>query len=87
MERTLQRLIAIALLGFILWLAGLTLESDTAWMLWCIPVLVLVLEHLAFVFGVAQGFEIYHRMTPQQRRDVARILDSTDDDNNNKDTQ
>jgi hypothetical protein len=86
MERTLQRLIAIALLGFILWLAGLTLESDTAWMLWCIPVLVLVLEHLAFVFGVAQGFEIYHRMTPQQRRDVARILDSTDDDNN-KDTQ
>ena len=85
MERTLQRITVLALLGFILWLAGLTLESDTAWMLWCIPVLVLVLEHLAFVLGVAQGFEIYHRMTPQQRRDVARILDG--DDNNNKDTQ
>jgi len=86
MERTLQRIVVLVLLGFILWLAGLTLESDTAWMLWCIPVLVLVLEHLAYILGVAEGFETYHRLTPQQRRDVARILDG-DDDNNNKDTQ
>ena len=85
MERTLQRIVVLVLIGFILWLAGLTLESDTAWVLWCIPVLALVLEHLAFITGVTQGFEIYRRMTPQQRMDVGRILDG--DDNNNKDTQ
>lgn len=76
MERNLQRLAVLALLACVLWLAGIAAE-DT-WVLWCVPLLVMAAEHLAYIMGVAQGFEIYHRMTPQQRADVARILDAED---------
>ena len=76
MERNLQRIAVLALLACSLWLAGIAAE-DT-WVLWCVPLLVMAAEHLAYIMGVADGFEIYHRMTPQQRAEVTRILDAED---------
>jgi cytochrome c-type biogenesis protein CcmH/NrfF len=49
------------------------------WVLWTVPLLVLLLEHLAYMQGVAQGFEIYSTLTAEQRRDVKRILDGQDE--------
>jgi len=77
MQRTLQRISSLILLWIILWLAGL--DAQMMWVLWTVPLLVLLLEHLAYMQGVAQGFEIYSTLTAEQRRDVQRILDGQDE--------
>ncbi len=74
--RGLQRIMALTLLWVILYMAGVSLDGDLSWVLWCVPALVLVLEHLAHTAGLVRGFEAYHRMTPQQRREIIQHLDA-----------
>ena len=70
----LQRVVCLILLWTILWTAGIDLEGPLSWVLWTVPLLVLALEHLAHVSGVVKGFEIYHNMTPEQRKQITDIM-------------
>jgi cytochrome c-type biogenesis protein CcmH/NrfF len=73
--RAVQRWVCLVLLWSILWTAGIDLEGPLSWVLWTVPLLFLAIEHLAHVQGVVRGFEIYHSMTDEQRKQVTKLMD------------
>ena len=72
--RGVQRLICLALLYVILYMAGVATQDGQGWVLWTAPLLVIVLEHLAHIQGVVEGFEIYRKLTESQRAEIERML-------------
>ena len=62
-------------------LAGLDMAADTVGF-WCVLALYWAGQHVShqegYEEGVAQGFEAYHRMTPEQRAQVKQLMDETD---------
>lgn len=74
-ERWLQRAAALVAV----WMIGSTFDVNYAdgqawWIPVCFLAMVLVVEFLAFKHGVATGIHIYRNMTPEQRKDIERII-------------
>lgn len=74
MERWLQRFAALAAV----WFMAVTVDQtgEHWWLIACFLAIALVLEFLAFRHGVATGVQIYKNATPEQRRDLDKILES-----------
>lgn len=74
LHRVLPR--AVALVAVWLMASAVDKESDHWWLMFSFLGIALVLEFLAFRHGVATGIHIYKTATPEQRRDIDRIMES-----------
>ena len=79
MMRNLQRLVALGSMWAVLWFLYSTTEVDYAWALLCVAAIAMVLEHLAYQTGIAQGIDIYRQLNEEQRQEINKIMDSTND--------
>jgi hypothetical protein len=77
--RNLQRTAALVTMWAVLWFLYSTGDVDYAWAVFCVGAIALVLEHLAYQMGIAQGIEIYRSLTVEQREEIDRIMDSAND--------
>ena len=77
--RSLQRFAALATMWAVLWFLYGTSDIDYAWAVLSLGALILVLEHLAYQTGIAQGIEIYRALTEEQRAEINKIMDSAND--------
>jgi hypothetical protein len=71
-----QRAISLGLMATIIYLLGFDLEDKHGWALYSLWAVTLVLEFLAFQRGMAMGIEIYRTLTPEQRLEINKIIDS-----------
>ena len=80
----MTRVVVYALMGLVMTAASIDISSE--WF-WCMLALFITSDWLSrregYELGVATGFEAYHRMTPQQRAQVTKLLDAGNDNNNN----
>lgn len=72
--RLLPRIVALATMWLVLDTLGAQLLDEHSWALWSILGLTVVLEVLAYQHGVVQGIMIYRDMTPEQRKEIERII-------------
>lgn len=72
--RFFARLAALGTMCLVLYTLGAQLATEHSWALWSILGLAFVLEILSYQYGVVRGILIYRDMTPEQRRDIERIL-------------
>lgn len=77
--RLLPRLAALVTMWFVLDTLGAQLMTDHSWALWSIIALAVVLEMIAYQHGVVRGIMIYRDMTPEQRRDIEKIIKENGD--------
>jgi hypothetical protein len=77
--RSLQRTAALLTMWAVLWFLYSASDVDYAWAVFCVGAIALVLEHLAYQTGIAQGIEIYRNLTEQQRAEINRIMDGAND--------
>jgi hypothetical protein len=63
----------------VLWFLYSTSDIDYAWAVLSLGAIALVLEHLAYQTGIAQGIEIYRALTQEQREEINKIMDSAND--------
>ena len=77
--RNLQRSAALISMWAVLWFLYSTSDIDWAWAVFCVGAIALVLEHLAYQLGLAQGIEIYRALSEEQRTQIDKIMDSTDE--------
>jgi len=77
--RSLQRTAALLTMWAVLWFLYSTSDVDYAWAVFCVGAIALVLEHLAYQMGIAQGIDIYRNLTEQQRAEINRIMDGAND--------
>lgn len=73
-NRLLIRVTALVSMWLVLYTLGAQLSSTHNWALWCILGLAIVLEIIAYQHGVVRGIIMYRSMTPDQRKDIERIL-------------
>ena len=74
-SRWLQRAVALITVFYIGHAVNVEWTAGEAW--WvpvCFIAIMLVIEFLAFRHGVVTGINIYHELTPAQRRDMDRLL-------------
>lgn len=76
--RLIQKALVLGLMVTILYMLGAGLDSSYSWTVWCILALALVLEHLSFTMGLAEGMNIYRKLSPKQREDIDRLLEIED---------
>lgn len=79
MVRNLQRLVALCTMWAVLWFLYSTTEVDYGWALICIAAIAMVLEHLAYQTGMATGIDIYRNLNEEQRAEINKIMDKTND--------
>ena len=77
--RNLQRTAALGTMWAVLWFLFSTSDVDYAWAVLSIGAIALVLEYLAYQTGIAQGIELYRSLTEEQRQEINKIMDSTND--------
>jgi hypothetical protein len=77
--RSLQRTAALLTMWAVLWFLYSTSEVDYAWAVFCVGAIALVLEHLAYQMGIAQGIDMYRNLTVEQRAEIDRIMDGAND--------
>ena len=75
MIRNLQRIGALAAMIAVLWVLYADSPVDYGWAVWCILAIAMTLEHVAFQTGVVHGVDLYSQMTPEQQKDVKKILE------------
>lgn len=73
MSRRIERLGCLTALGLVLYELGAEL-GNAGWAYACIFALVLVMEWLSYVEGVADGMMIYHQLTPEQRDQIEQLI-------------
>jgi len=73
-ERWLQR--AAALVAVWLMASAVDQDNEHWWLIICFLGISLVLEFLAFKHGIATGIQIYKSATPEQKRDIDKIMES-----------
>lgn len=72
---TLERVATLVTLFLVFWLLYRNNpEVEYGWAVWCIWLLTLVLEYLAVQKGIITGIVLYRNLTPEQRRDVDKII-------------
>ena len=74
MIRFLERAATLGAMALVLWAVGLQLEEHS-WAIWSILALALVLEYLAYHNGIETGIEIYLSLTPEQRKEIDKIIE------------
>lgn len=72
--RFFTRLAVFASMWLVMYTLGIQLGKDSIWAFLCILALSIVLEILAYQYGVVQGILIYRDLTPEQRKDIERII-------------
>ena len=72
--RIVPRLAALATMWLVLDTLGAQLATEHGWAVWSIIGLTVILEFLAYQHGVVEGIQIYRNMTPEQRKDIERII-------------
>lgn len=77
--RNLQRTAALVSMWAVLWFLYTNSDIDYTWALISLAAIALVLEHLAFQLGIAKGIEMYRSLTEEQRTQINKIMDSTND--------
>jgi len=77
--RNLQRTVALATIWAVLWVLYSGSDVDYGWAVFSVVVIALVLEFLAYQTGIAQGIEVYRALNEQQRQEINKIMDATDD--------
>ena len=74
LNRVLPRLIALGLVA--LMAKAVSPDETHWWLIFCFVGIMWVLEFLAFRHGVVMGLMMYKSATPDQRRDLDRIMES-----------
>jgi len=74
--RGLQRSAALTAMIAVLYVLDLDLLGNHFWALTSIVGLTIVLEFLAYQHGVAEGIEMYRSLTPAQREEINKIMES-----------
>jgi hypothetical protein len=77
--RSLQRIAALATMWLVLWAVGVQLDEHS-WAIWSILVLAVLLEYLAFQAGIEEGITIYLSLTPEQRREIDKMIEEDSND-------
>ena len=77
--RNLQRIAALGSMWAVLWFLYSTSDIDYSWALICLAAIAMVLEFLAYQLGIAQGIDMYRSLTEEQRKEINKIMDSTND--------
>lgn len=73
----MQRFAAIGAMAVVLYYAGAELNS---WMVWCVGIIALVLEHLSWTQGVAHGVMLVAEMNDHDRKKLQQFLKEIDND-------
>lgn len=74
LDRILPRAAALVAVWLMAW--AVDREGDHWWLIICFLGIALVLEFLAFKHGIATGIQIYKSATPEQKRDIDKIMES-----------
>ena len=77
--RNLQRSAALISMWAVLWFLYSTSDIEWAWAVFCVGAIALVLEHLAYQTGIADGIAMYRGLSDEQRKGIDNIMDSTDE--------
>ena len=77
--RVLQRTAALGAMALVLWTLGVQLEEQS-WAIWSILALAVLLEYLAFQAGIEEGITIYLSLTPEQRREIDKLVEEESND-------
>lgn len=72
-DRFMPRLAALAVIC--LMAVAVNPEGDYGWLIFSFLGITLVLEFLAFRHGIATGMTIYKAATPEQRRELDKLLE------------
>jgi hypothetical protein len=75
MIRNIQRISALAAMIAVLWVLYADSPVEYGWAVWCVLAIAMILEQLSFQTGVVHGIDMYTQMTPDQQKDVKKILD------------
>jgi len=75
MIRNLQRIAALAAMIGVLYVLYASTPVDYGWAVWCVLAIAMILEHVAFQTGVVHGVDLYSQMSPEQQKDVKKILE------------
>ena len=74
MTRFIERAAILGAMALVLYAVGLQLDEHS-WALWSILALALVLEYLAYHTGIEMGLELYLSLTPEQRKEIDKIIE------------
>ena len=77
--RVLQRTAALGAMALVLWTVGVQLDEHS-WAIWSILALAVLLEYLAFQAGIEEGISIYLSLTPEQRREIDKLVEEDSND-------